>query len=139
MEAVSPRRARTLTRGAAALLGAAGLLILGIAVGGGDLTDALDDLVTILLALAVVLALAGWAHERRSGAMRAALNEQLRGRIDERARALEEATRASDDRRERLERQLREQREALRSEQRLRMRIERARQAEREWTRELRE
>jgi diguanylate cyclase (GGDEF)-like protein len=139
MEAVSARRARTLTRGAAALLGAAGLLILGIAVGGGDLTDALDDLVTILLALAVVLALAGWAHERRSGAMRAALNEQLRGRIDERARALEEATRASDDRRERLERQLREQREALRSEQRLRMRIDRARRAEREWTRELRE
>jgi diguanylate cyclase (GGDEF)-like protein len=120
-------------------MGAAGLLVLGIALAGGDLADALDDLATILLALAVVAALAGWAHERRSGAMRAALDEQRRGRMDERARALEEAARASDDRGERLDRQLREQREALRHEQRLRLRIERARQAEREWARELRE
>nr|MBA3260986.1 diguanylate cyclase [Thermoleophilaceae bacterium] len=58
---------------------------------------------------------------------------------DERARALEQAARASDDRGELLERRLREQREALRHEQRLRVRVERARQAEREWTRELRE
>ena len=125
-----------LVRVAAALLGTAGLLILGIALAGGDFTDALDDLVSILLAVAVVAALAGWAHERRSGAARAALDEQRRGRMDERARALEEAARVSG---ERLERQLQEQREALRHEQRLRLRIERARQAEREWTRELRE
>ena len=125
-----------LIRVAAALLGTAGLLILGIALAGGDFTDALDDLVSILLAVAVVAALAGWAHERRSGAARAALDEQRRGRMDERARALEEAARVSG---ERLERQLQEQREALRHEQRLRLRIERARQAEREWTRELRE
>jgi len=139
MEALSPGRARTLARLAAALLGAAGLLMLGIALGGGDLTDALDDLVTILLAVAVVAALAGWAHERRSGATRAALDEQRRGRMDERVRALEEAARASDDQGELLKRQLREQREALRHEQRLRLRVERARQAEREWARELRE
>jgi diguanylate cyclase (GGDEF)-like protein len=139
MDAVSPGRARTLIRVAAALVCAAGLLVLGIALGGGDLADALDDLVTILLALAVVAALAGWSHERRSGVVRAALDEQRRGRMDERARALEEAGRASNDRCERVERQLREQREALRHEQRLRLRIERARQAEREWTRELRE
>jgi diguanylate cyclase (GGDEF)-like protein len=139
MEALRPGRGRTLIRLAAALVGAAGLLALGIALAGGDLTDALDDLVTILLAVAVVAALAGWAHERRSGASRAALDEQRRGRMDERARALEEAARASDDRGELLERRLREQREALRHEQRLRLRIERARQAEREWTRELRE
>jgi diguanylate cyclase (GGDEF)-like protein len=128
-----------LIRVAAALLGTAGLLILGIALAGGDFTDALDDLVSILLAVAVVVALAGWAHERRSGAARAALDEQRRGRMDERARALEEAVRVSADRGELLERQLQEQREALRHEQRLRLRIERARQAEREWTRELRE
>src|SRR5919112_411020 len=73
MEAISPSRARTLIRGAGALLGAAGLLVLGIALAGGDLTDALDDLGTVLLALAAVLALSGWAHERRSGAARAAL------------------------------------------------------------------
>jgi len=54
-----------LTRASAALLGAAGLLVLGIGLGGGDLTDALDDLVTVVLALAAVAALAGWAHERR--------------------------------------------------------------------------
>ena len=139
MEAISPSRARTLIRGAGALLGAAGLLVLGIVLAGGDLADSLDDLVTVLLALAVVLALAGWAHERRSGAVRAALEERRRGQMDDRARALQEAVRASDERSERLERQLREQREALRHEQRLRMRIEKARQAEREWTRELRE
>src|ERR687889_236234 len=119
MEAISPSRARTLIRGAGALLGAAGLLVLGIALAGGDLTDALDDLVTILLALAAVLALSGWAHERRSGATRAALEERRRGQMDDRARALQEAVRASDERSERLERQLREQREALRHEQRL--------------------
>src|SRR5918997_3344983 len=123
MEAIGPQRARTLIRGAAAVLGAAGLLLLGIVLAGGDLADSLDDLVTILLALAVVLALAGWAHERRSGALRAALEEQRRGRMDERARALQEEARASDDRQQRLERQLREQREALRHEQRLRIHI----------------
>jgi diguanylate cyclase (GGDEF)-like protein len=139
IEALSPGKGTTLIRAAAALLGTAGLLILGIALAGGDFTDALDDLVTLLLAVAVVAALAGWARERRSGAARAALDEQRRGRMDERARALEEAARASGDRGERLERQLQEQREALRHEQRLRLRIERARQAEREWTRELRE
>jgi len=139
MEDVGPARGRTLIRVAAALVGAAGLLVLGITLAGGDLTDALDDLVTILLAGAVVAALAGWAQERRWGATRAALDEQRRGRMDERARALEEAGRASNDRCERVERQLRQQREALRHEQRLRLRIERARQAEREWTRELRE
>src|SRR5688572_25545291 len=104
MEAVSPRRGRTLIRVAAALVGAAALLMLGIALGGGDLTDALDDLLTILLALAVVAALAGWAHEQRSGAIRAALDEQRRGGMDERARALEKAGRESDERCELLER-----------------------------------
>ena len=128
-----------LIRVSAALLGAAGLLVLGIALGGGDLTDALDDLVTILLALAAVVALVGWAHERRSAATRAALDEQRRGRMYEHTRALEETARANDERGELLKRQLREQREALRHEQRLRLRVERARQAEREWARELRE
>ena len=128
-----------LIRVSAALLGAAGLLVLGIALGGGDLTDALDDLVTILLALAAVVALVGWAHERRSATTRAALDEQRRGRMYEHTRALEKAAHANDERGELLKRQLREQREALRHEQRLRVRIERARQAEREWTRELRE
>ena len=128
-----------LIRVATALLVAAGLLVLGIGLAGGDLTDALDDLVTILLAVALVAALAGWGHERRAGAARAALDEQRRGQMGERARALEEAARVSDDRGELLKRQLLEQREALRHEQRLRLRVERARQAEREWTRELRE
>jgi diguanylate cyclase (GGDEF)-like protein len=113
--------------------------VLGIGLAGGGLTGALDDLVIILLAVAVVAALAGWGHERRAGAARAALDEQRRGHMDERARALEEAARVSDDREELLKRQLREEREALRHEQRLRLRVERARQAEREWTRELRE
>jgi diguanylate cyclase (GGDEF)-like protein len=139
MGTLSTGTARTLIRVAAALVAAAALLVLGIALAGGDLTNALDDLVTILLAVAVVAALAGWTHERRSAAARAALDERRRGRMDERARGLEEAARAGDDRGELLERQLREQREALRHEQHLRLRIERARQAEREWTRELRE
>jgi diguanylate cyclase (GGDEF)-like protein len=139
MEALSPGRGRWLIRVAVALVGAAGLLILGLSLAGGDLTDALDDLVTILLAVGVLAALAGWAHEQRSGAARAALDEQRRGRMDERARELEDAARAGDARAEHLERRLREQREALRHEQQLRVRIERARQAEREWTRELRE
>jgi diguanylate cyclase (GGDEF)-like protein len=128
-----------LIRVSAALLGAAGLLVLGIALGGGNLTDALDDLVTILLALAAVVALVGWAHERRSATTRAALDEQRRGRMYEHTRAMEEEARANDERGELLKRQLREQREALRHEQRLRLRVERARQAEREWARELRE
>src|SRR4051794_32383247 len=117
MEAVSPRRGRTLIRVAVVLVAAAGLLLLGILLGGGDLTDALDDLVTLLLALAVVAALAGWAHERRAAQVRAGLEEQRRGRMDERARA-------GDDRADLLERQLREQREALHHEQRLRLRVE---------------
>jgi len=124
---------------ATALLGAAALLVVVIALAGGDLADAPDDLVVILLAVAALAALAGWAHERRSSATRAALDEKRRGQMDERARALEDAARASDQRGEVLERQLREQREALRHEQRLRLRVERARQAEREWSRELRE
>jgi diguanylate cyclase (GGDEF)-like protein len=125
----SPGKGRTLVRVAAALLGVAGLLVLAGAL----------DVAAIVLAAATVAALAGWAHERRSGAARAALDEQRRGRMDERARALERDAEANADRAEVLERRLREQREALRHEQRLRMRVERARQAEREWTRELRE
>lgn len=112
METLSPVRARWLIRVAVALVGAAGLLMLGFTLAGGNLTDALDDLVTILLAVGVVAALAGWAHERRSDAARAALEEQRRGSMDERARELEDAARASDARSEHLERRLREQREA---------------------------
>ena len=55
-----------LIRVSAAVLVAAGLLLVGIALAGGDLADSLDDLVTIVLALAAVAALVGWAHERRS-------------------------------------------------------------------------
>jgi diguanylate cyclase (GGDEF)-like protein len=139
METLSPVRGRWLIRVAVALVAAASLLMLGITLAGGNLTDALDDLVTILLALGVVAALAGWAHERRAGAARAALEEQRRGSLDERARELEDAARASDARSEHLERRLRQQHEALRHERQLRVRIERARQAEREWARELRE
>lgn len=128
-----------LIRVSAALLGTAGLLVLGIALGGGDLTDALGDVVTILLALAAVVALVGWAHERRSAATRAALDEQRRGQMYEHTRSLEETARANGERGEQLERQLREQAEALRREQRLRVLVERARRAEREWARELRE
>jgi diguanylate cyclase (GGDEF)-like protein len=139
MEELSPRRGTTLIRVAAALLGAAGVLVLAIGMAGGDLTDAFDDLVTILLAAALVAALAGWGHERRAGAARAALDEHRRGQMHERARALGESARVSGEREELLERQLRDQREALRHEQGLRLRVERARQAEREWARELRE
>jgi HD-GYP domain-containing protein (c-di-GMP phosphodiesterase class II) len=120
-----------LVRAAAAFVVAAGLVTL-IA---GELTG----LVTVLLVGAVVAALAGWAHERRAGAARAALEEQRRGRMDERARALEGAGRESEEQVALLQRQLREKREALKHEQQLRLRVERARQAEREWSRELRE
>jgi hypothetical protein len=56
MDTLSTGTARTLIRVAAALVAAAGLLVLGIALAGGDLTNALDDLVTILLAVAGVAA-----------------------------------------------------------------------------------
>jgi diguanylate cyclase (GGDEF)-like protein len=111
---------RALIRIAIALAGVAAVLVL---VGGPD------GPAVFLLAAAVVGAIAAWAHDRRAATARAALEEQRRGQMDERARAAEE----------RLQRQLDEQREALRHERWLRVRIERARQAEREWTRELRE
>ena len=54
METLSPVRGRWLIRVAVALVAAASLLMLGITLAGGNLTDALDDLVTILLAVGVV-------------------------------------------------------------------------------------
>jgi diguanylate cyclase (GGDEF)-like protein len=130
MDALSPAKGRVFIRAALALAG------IGVVVGliGGEL----DNLVALLLAASVVAALAGWAHERRASATRAALEQQRRGRIDERTRALEEAHGGIEERAELLERQLREQRELLGQERQLRLRVERARQAERAWSSELR-
>jgi diguanylate cyclase (GGDEF)-like protein len=120
MRALSPGTERALIHVAVALVGAAAVLVL---IGG------LGGLALIVLVTAVVAAIAAWARERRGAAVRAALEEQRRGQMDERARATEQ----------RVRRQLDEQRESLRRERLLRVRVERARQAEREWARELRE
>ena len=125
MTGTNLRSGRALILIAVGLLGAGAILLLGITLAGGDLTDALDDLLPIAFALAAVAAIAAWARERRSTHTRAALGERRRGQLADRQRELQQ--------------QLRDSEQRVLDEQRLRLRTERARQAEREWSKELRE
>ena len=134
-----PRTGRSLVRAATAAFAAAAALLVGLSIGGGDLFDALDDILPFGFAAAALLALAGWAHERAAAAKRAVTQLQKQRESDERGGELERALQESEAKRGTLERRLRRQQETLRHEQRTRLRVERARQAEREWARELRE
>jgi HD-GYP domain-containing protein (c-di-GMP phosphodiesterase class II) len=118
------------------LLGLGALVLLGIQLAGGDLTNGLDDLLLFVFALAALAAIAAWAYERRSAQVRSALGERRRGQMAERQRGLEQQTRKAGERATKLDGQLRESQRRLLAEQRLR--TERARQAERGWARELR-
>src|SRR5215210_7754021 len=114
---------------AIAVFGLAALAMLVIAIAGGDLGDAWDDVLPFVFALSALLAFAGWSRDRRARADKAAEAER-------RAQAAERELRQS---REELEPKLQEKEDALHKERKLRLRTESARQAEREWARELRE
>jgi len=103
---------------AIAVFGVSVLFLIAVVIAGGDLADALDDLLPIGFAAAALLALAGWSRERRAHGLRANAAEE---RADE------------------AERELRQREQTLAEERELRLRTQRARKAEREWSRELRE
>jgi HD-GYP domain-containing protein (c-di-GMP phosphodiesterase class II)/GGDEF domain-containing protein len=128
MDGTAPRTARGLVHAAIAVFAASTLLLLVVGVAGGDLFDALDDVLAFTFAGSALLAIAGLAPR---------LQEQRES--EERARELERALSDSEAELHKLERRVRDRQEALRHEQQTRLRVERARQAEREWARELRE
>jgi HD-GYP domain-containing protein (c-di-GMP phosphodiesterase class II)/GGDEF domain-containing protein len=139
MDGTTPRTARRLVHAALAVFGASTLFVLVLGVGGGDLFDALDDILPFSFAAAALLALAGWEYERRAAAGGVATKQQEQRESQERVGELERALSHSEAERHKLESRLRDRQEALRHEQHTRLRVERARQAEREWARELRE
>jgi diguanylate cyclase (GGDEF)-like protein len=122
MDGTARRPNRRLLYTAAAIFAASTVFMLAVAIGGGDLFDALDDVLPFGFAAAALLAIAALAQERRASASSVA-----------------QTLSDSEAKRRKLEGRLREQQEALRHEQHTRLRVERARQAEREWARELRE
>ena len=139
MDGTPPRTAGSLVRAATAVFAASALFMLVLGVGGGNLFDALDDVLPFSFAAAALLAIAAWAYERRATAGGVATMRQEQRASEERVRELEQTLSDSEAKRDKLESRLRERQEALRHEQRTRLRVERARQAEREWARELRE
>ena len=121
MGGTTSQTARRLVHAGGAVFGASTLFFLVLAVDGGDVFDARDDILLFSFAAAALLAIAGWGYERRAAsAGMATLSD-------------------SDAKRHELERRLRAREDALRHEQHRRVRVERARQAERDWARELRE
>jgi len=136
MDSTAPGTARSLRYAATAVFAASAAVMLVLAIGGGDLFDAFDDILSFSFAAAGLLALLGWAHERRETARR--LRSTIEKRED-RIETLQQAVSDCEATRRKLDGRLRAQHEALRNEQRTRIRVERARQAEREWARELRE
>jgi diguanylate cyclase (GGDEF)-like protein len=125
MDGTARRSARALVGAAIAVFAASTLFLLVLGVGGGDLFDALDDILPFSFAAAALLALISSVYERRAAATGVATKLQEQ--------------RESEAKRHELESRLRGQQEKLRHEQHMRLRVERARQAEREWARELRE
>ena len=125
MDGTAHPPARGLLYAAAAAFAASTVLMLSLGISGGDLFDALDDILPFGFAAAALLAIAGSARERRAS--------------EEHADCLEQALSDSETKGRKLEGRLRGQQEALRHEQHTRLRVERARQAEREWARELRQ
>jgi diguanylate cyclase (GGDEF)-like protein len=138
---------------AVAVFGAAALFLLVFAVSGGNLTDALDDILPVGFALAALLAFAGWSRDRRARGLRAVAAErraeEAEAKLRNRDGELDEVEQRARNRGEQIgelhpklqdkEQILREKEEQLERERKLRLRSERARQAEREWARELRE
>ena len=124
MDGTASRTARRLVHAGSAVFAASTLFLLVLAVDGGEVFDARDDILLFGFAAAALLAITGWAYERRAAP---------------RVADLEQAVSASEAKRHELERRVRAREEALRQEQHRRIRVERARQAEREWARELRE
>src|SRR5215207_1137694 len=138
MDGTAPRTARRLVHAATAVFAASTLFLLVVGVGGGDLFDALDDILPFSFAAAALLAIAGSAYERHAASAVATKLQEHRESA-ERVGKLERTLSDSEAKRHQLESRLRERHEALRHEQHTRLRVERARQAEREWARELRE
>jgi len=129
MEGTASTMGRGLVRGAIAVFAASVLLLLVIGISGGDLLDALDDVLPFGFAAAALIAIAGFAYERRAA----------ESRIAERDGELRQSLAESEAERQGLERKLGDRQEALHRERHTRTLVERARQAEREWARELRE
>jgi diguanylate cyclase (GGDEF)-like protein len=138
MDGTAPWTARRLIHAATAVLGASTLFLLVLGV-GGDLFDALDDILPFGFAAAALLAVAGAAYERRAAAGGMATKLQEQRESEERVRDLERTLSDSEAKRLKLESRVRDRQEALRHEQQTRLMVQRARQAEREWARELRE
>ena len=136
MDLGGPRTGRTFALAATAVLALSVLFLVILIISGGDLADARDDLLLLGFAIAALLALAGWARERREAQSRTKAQHR---QADERVRALEGELAKLETERDKLGGRARALRETVRHEQRMRMRLERARKAEREWTRELRE
>jgi len=139
MDGTARPPARGLLHAAAVVFAASTVLMLVIGIAGGDLFDALDDVLPFAFAAAALLALVGSAQERRASASRVDATLQEQRESDDRVGELQQNLAESESKRRKLEGRLREQQEALRHEQHTRLRVERARQAEREWARELRE
>jgi HD-GYP domain-containing protein (c-di-GMP phosphodiesterase class II)/GGDEF domain-containing protein len=138
MDGDDSRTARMLVNAATAVFAASTLFSLVLGVGGGDLFDALDDILLFSFAAAALLAIAGSAYQRRAAATDTATKLQEQRESDDRARELAQTLSDSEAKRHGLESRLRERQEELRHAQHMRLRVERARQAEREWARELR-
>ena len=138
MDGTARQPARGLLYAAAVAFAASTVLMLILGI-GGDIFDALDDVLPFGFAAAGLLAIAGWAQERRGSASRMEATLQEQRKSDRRIDELEQTLADAESKRRKLEGRLRQQREALHHEQHTRLRVERARQAEREWARELRE
>jgi diguanylate cyclase (GGDEF)-like protein len=139
MDGTARRSARSLLYAAAAVFAASTVFMLVLGISGGDLFDALDDVLPYGFAAAGLLAIAASAQARRASASRMEATLQEQRESEDRVGDLEQSLSDSDAKRRKLEARLREQQEALRHEQHTRLRVERARQAEREWASELRE
>jgi diguanylate cyclase (GGDEF)-like protein len=96
---------------AIAVFAVTAVVLLAVVIAGGDLADALDDVLPIGFAGAALLALVGWSRDRRAHVLREAAAKK----------------------------HAEEKEEALAEERAQRLRSERARRAEREWARELRD
>src|SRR5215218_3357760 len=106
MDGTTPRTARRLVYAALTVFGASTLFLLVLGVGGGDLFDALDDILPFSFAAAALLALAGWEHERRAAAGGVATKQQEQRKSQERVGELERTLSHSEAERHKLESRL---------------------------------
>ena len=108
MDKKDGQRSRALFAGAAVLVGAALLLFIVVLARGGDLANATDDILPLLLSIGAALAIGGWWLERRSSKELREGRQEERDRLDaELERVRSERQRAAselDESRSRLER-----------------------------------